>query len=295
MATEKFEGVWTALITPFYKGEVDFQSLKELVQFQLENGIEGFVVNGTTGESPTLTKEEKKKVLQFVVSEAAGQVPVMFGSGTNSTAESIELSRNAVDWGAKSLLTVVPYYNKPPQRGLVGHFSAIAKAVPVPIFLYNVPSRTVVTLNFESIQSLSRISNIAGIKEATGDVKFGKKIKEYFGEKFLVFSGDDGTSVELAYEGGDGVISVLSHIFPSEIVELHRRARERDKSAVEEFKVYDKVTDLLFSEANPIPVKWAMKLMGVIRSDELRLPLVPMSEEGSQNLKKEMQKLGLKK
>lgn len=295
MATEKFEGVWTALITPFYKGEVDYPSLKELIQFQMENGIEGFVVNGTTGESPTLTKEEKRKTLQFVLGEVAGEVPVMFGSGTNSTAETVELSRSAVDWGAKSLLVVVPYYNKPPQRGLVGHFTTIAKSVSVPIFLYNVPSRTVVTLNFESIQALSRITNIAGIKEASGDVKFGKKIKDHCGEKFHVFSGDDGSCVELAYNGSDGVISVLSHVIPRELVDLHQRAREDDKSAVEEFKAFDKLTNLLFSEANPIPVKWAMKAMGIIRSDELRLPLVSLQDDAAAELKREMNKLGIKK
>ncbi len=295
MATEKFEGVWTALITPFYRGEVDLQSLKELLQFQLENGVEGFVVNGTTGECPTLTKEEKRKILQFVISEVAGEVPVMFGSGTNSTAETVELSRSAVDWGAKSLLVVVPYYNKPPQRGLIGHFTTVANSVSVPLFLYNVPSRTVVTLNFESIQALSRVTNISGIKEATGDVKFGKKIKEYCGENFHVFSGDDASCVELAYNGSDGVISVLSHVIPQELVELHQRAREKDKSAVEEFRAFDKLTNLLFSEANPIPVKWAMKAMGIIRSDEVRLPLVPLLEDVAAELKREMGRLGIKK
>jgi 4-hydroxy-tetrahydrodipicolinate synthase len=288
-----FEGVWTALATPFYKGEVDWDSLKKLLRFQLDNGIEGFVVSGTTGESPTLTREEKKRILRFVLSEVAGQVPVMFGSGGNSTAESVELSRLAVEWGAESLLTVVPYYNKPPQRGLVAHFSQIAQAVDVPVMLYNVPGRTVAGLAFESVQALSKIANIVGIKEATGDVEFGKKIIDGCGPDFAVFSGDDGTCVELAAAGSRGVISVLSHLIPSELVKLHREARGGDRSALGGFAAFSSLTDLLFKEANPIPVKWALRRMGIFRSEELRLPLVSLQDGVALELREEMKKLGL--
>jgi len=292
---KKFRGVWTALVTPFFKGEIDFDSLKKLIRFQIENGVEGFVVSGTTGESPTLTRDEKRQVLQFVQSEVGDQIPVMFGSGTNSTATTIELSKNAVEWGAQSLLVVVPYYNKPPQRGLVSHFAAIAASVKVPIMLYNVPGRTVASLSMESIEALSKIENIFGIKEATGDVEFGEKVINTCGPEFLVFSGDDGTCVQLAQRGSQGVISVLSHVIPKELSQLHSKARNKEATAVKEFEAYSRLTDLLFKEANPIPVKAALKLMGVIRSDELRLPLVKCHDLSAGEISNELKKLGIGK
>lgn len=288
----KIAGVWTAIVTPFLKGEVDFVSLEKLIAYQMEKGIEGFVVSGTTGESPTLSTEEKKKVLQFVISKVAGQVPVMFGSGSNSTSDTIALSKAAVSWGAKSLLVVVPYYNKPPQKGLVAHFSAVAKSVDVPVVLYNVPGRTITSLSLDSIANLSQIENIVGIKEATGDIEFGKNIlRECKG--LQVLSGDDGTCVDLALQGAHGVISVLSHIIPDSLVSFIDRARRNDKEVSREFKKFLPVTDLLFKEANPIPVKFALKEMGIIASDEVRLPLVTASESLSKELKSELKRLGI--
>ncbi len=288
-----FEGVWTALATPFLKGEIDFESLKKLLRFQIENGVEGFVVSGTTGESPTLTKDEKKKLLQFVMAEAAGQVPVMFGSGSNSTAETIELSKNAVAWGAKSLLVVVPYYNKPPQRGLVAHFKNIAASVEVPVMLYNVPGRTVAALDVDSIVELAQVENIIGIKEATGDLAFGEKVRAACGKEFSILSGDDATCVDLAYRGSQGVISVLSHVIPRKLVDFISQARNQNKSAPEEFKKYLRLTNLLFKEANPIPVKAALRQMGIIASDELRLPLSAALEGLKAELKSELKNLGI--
>lgn len=289
----EFNGVWTALVTPLYRGEVDFKSLKNIIRHQLDNGVDGFVVSGTTGESPTLTREEKQKIFKYVRSEVASHVPLMFGSGSNSTQETIELSKAAKKWGAKSLLIVVPYYNKPPQRGLVAHFGSVAAAVKLPVMLYNVPSRTVVGLTLESIQTLSKVKNIIGIKEATGDLEFGVKILRSSKLGFSVMSGDDGTCVDLAFEGGSGVISVLSHIVPDKLKIFIEDARNKKASAPRDFKKYLKLTNMLFKEANPIPVKAALKTMGLIKSDEVRLPLSPIDPKLNKELKAEMKYLGI--
>jgi 4-hydroxy-tetrahydrodipicolinate synthase len=286
-------GVLTALVTPFRDGQVDFDSLKKLVRFQLDRGVRGFIVSGTTGESPTLTASEKRKIFEFVRGESGNSVPVVVGTGTNSTADSVAATQEAATWGADAALVVVPYYNKPPQRGLYLHFKAVAECSKLPILLYNVPGRTITKLDLETIVELSRVSNVIGIKEATGDIEFGKKIIAGCSKNFLVLSGDDGTYLDLALVGGQGVISVASHIFPKEFSQWYERAHRGDTAVREEFARIADLNSYLYVEANPIPIKMALYLMGLIASPELRLPLVRMADHLTVDLKAKMIAAGL--
>ena len=290
---KKLDGVYTALVTPFKNGQVDDVSLKSLVRFQLENGIEGFVVSGTTAESPCLSKDEKKHIFELVKGEVAGQVPIVVGTGSNNTAETVAATRDAEAWGADGALIVVPYYNKPPQRGLIAHFKAAAEATKLPVLLYNVPGRTIASLDVASIAELAKVPNIVGIKEATGDIALGKKIIEACGPDFLVTSGDDATYLQLIEAGGRGIISVASHILPREFVRWGQRARQGQTAMQTEMLKFQGLISQLYVEANPIPVKMALKLLGVIETAEMRLPLVPLSEPYTLELKDRMKAVGL--
>ncbi len=285
------KGIISAIVTPFKKGEVDYTSLKKLIEFQLENDIDGLVVSGTTGESPTLTGEEKESIFRFIKSEVAGQVAVIMGTGTNSTSETMAATKKAEKWGADAALVVVPYYNKPPQEGLYRHYEKVAASTRLPIILYNVPSRTVTSLSVDTIARLSEIPNIIGIKEATGRIDFTEDILKRSAKDFYVLSGDDATYLDLYEAGAEGVISVLSNILPKETKDW---AKDNFSKKVRgEFKEYRKFIDLLFIEANPIPIKMALYWQGLIASPELRLPLVEMSEGAQADLKREMKKLGM--
>jgi 4-hydroxy-tetrahydrodipicolinate synthase len=294
---KKLEGVFTALITPFKNGEVDEKSLKKLVRFQLDNGVHGFVVSGTTAESPTLTKEEKKRCFDIVKAESGGAVPIVLGTGTNSTRETVTATEDAEKWGADAALVVVPYYNKPPQRGLVAHFTEVANATKLPVLLYNVPSRTITALEVESIKTLSKVKNIVGIKEATGDISLTRKIVEACGKEFLVTSGDDGSYLQLIEAGGRGIISVGSHILPKEFVRGYELAREGDPQSLNSAKdllgKYMPLISQLYVEANPIPVKAALALLGIIETADMRLPLVTHAEPHLSELKKKMKEAGI--
>lgn len=279
---KKYKGVITALATPFLKGGIDFDSLGKLVQWQISQGIDGFVIHGTTAESPTVTAAEKKEIFDYVKKKVPASFPLIVGSGTNSTAETIRASQEAEKWGADALLVVVPYYNKPPQRGLFEHFKAVASSVSIPVILYNVPSRTITTLEAETVKKLSEHPNIIGIKEATGDLGFAKQLRSLCGREFLLLSGDDATCDEFQKQGGDGVISVASHLIPAAMKKL----KTSD---------YSDVVDLLFMEANPIPLKRALQLMGIFRSGEMRLPLVELSATGTDRLKGAMIDAGILK
>lgn len=281
---KRFEGVFTALVTPFDKGQLDLESLKRLVAFQVQNGVQGFVVAGTTGESPTISKEEKRRIFDLVRSETGEGFPVLVGTGTPSTDETLRQSEEVCGWGADGLLIVTPYYNRPPQRGLVAHYQFIADRVSLPILLYNVPGRTGVSLSDDSIVALSQHKNIVGIKEASGDISFGQKIVGRVRQDFVVTSGDDVTFVDLGLVGGRGVISVLSHIIPAKTREFTDRFRKNDASVQRDFVAFKDLARALFVEANPIPVKCALKAMGIIKSDELRLPLSEMEETGRRQL-----------
>jgi len=279
---KKFSGVITAIITPFKNDNVDYESLEKLVQHQLKGGVQGFVVHGTTGESPTVTGNERKKIFDFIKSKVPKGFPLIVGTGSNSTAQTIESSKEAEAWGADAVLLVVPYYNKPPQRGLFEHFKAVASSIHIPAILYNVPGRTITALELDTIKKLSEHPSIIGIKEASGNVEFAKQIRQVCGESFLLLSGDDGTYDDFMKAGGDGVISVASHIIPQAFLN-----REASKSLP--------LIDLLFCEANPMPVKMALHLMGVIETPDCRLPLMTLSESNKEKLKKAMIEKGLLK
>lgn len=288
-----FSGVFTALLTPFKNGAIDYGSLKRLLRAQMDGGINGLVVCGTTGESPTLSGFEKTELFSFVKGEVGGQVPTILGTGTNSTADTVAATKKAAVLGADGVLVVVPYYNKPSQRGLFQHYQKVAEASSVPVILYNVPGRTITKLELETIKELSRLKNIVGIKEATGDISFGKQIVESCGTNFLVTSGDDGTFIDLIGIGARGVISVASNILPTEFVSWCRRAREGSVAPREEFAKYQDLNSYLYVEANPIPIKMAAHLMGLIDSPELRLPMTVLTEVYTAELKAKMKKTGL--
>jgi 4-hydroxy-tetrahydrodipicolinate synthase len=272
-----FQGAYTALITPFFNGKIDFPSLEKLIEMQLIGGIHGFVVNGTTAESPTLKQEEAIEILKFVKNKVAGRARVIFGSGTNSTESTIELSHMAEKNGAEGLLVVVPYYNKPPQKGLELHFKKVAENVQLPVMLYNVPGRTITSLNLATIAQLQKVKNIVAIKEATGDLEFGRQILLASPKEFIVASGDDETSLALKKAGGRGIVSVCSHIMPTKMADWF--SKETTDVELREFEPIKELIRALYISSNPIPVKAALQLMGVIRSDEVRLPLSPLEVE----------------
>ncbi len=273
-----FKGVFTALLTPFKNQEVDYPSLEKLINHQLEQGIQGFVVCGTTGESATLTPEEQLEVLDFVCKKVNKQVPILFGSGSNNTKKTVEWSKKACEYPIDGLLVVVPYYNKPPQPGLLAHFKKVADEVPKPVVLYNVPGRTVAQLEPSTIIELSKHKNIVGIKEANGDLSHFDQYKNAVPDDFCLLSGDDGTSIEFCFSGGHGIISVCSHIAPAKMVEWIKRAIEKDDAVKLEFETNKKWINGLYVTANPIPVKYGVYKKGLIESDETRLPLISMED-----------------
>ena len=286
-----FSGVVTALVTPFLRGKVDYKSLKKLVRQQLEGGVQGFVVNGTTAESPCLDSLEVEKIFKTVRQEVGKTFPLILGTGSNSTAETIKKTKLVQKWGANGALVVVPYYNKPPQRGMIAHFSAVAKSTTKPILLYNVPGRTVVSLSSQAVCELAKIKNIVGIKEASGKMENIDAIKSSVPRHFLLASGDDATCLDFITRGGHGVVSVVSHVIPKELRALCDRARAGDASAAIEYKKFENLNRLLGVESNPIPVKRMLFEMGVIASPELRLPLAELAPEYCPQVVEELKRL----
>ena len=291
---KKFKSTLTALVTPFQDGAVDVKSLEKLVAQQITGGVDGFVVNGTTAESPTLTWSEVEKIFSVVKANSPAGTELVLGVGSNSTALTIEATQRAEKLQADGVLVVVPYYNKPPQRGLQAHFETVAKSTNLPVLLYNVPGRTITSLETQTIKNLSLVSNIVGIKEASGKIDFAKEIIAACGSEFTMLSGDDGTYVEFLGAGGHGVISVATHVIPSQMVQWKRWVQQGSiEQAREDISKYSKLIDLLFCEANPIPVKMALHKMGIIASPELRLPLVELSPEKTEILVNEMKAVGV--
>ena len=272
-----FTGVYTALVTPFKNNKVDDVSLEKLVLQQVEGGVKQFVVNGTTAESPTLTPDESLEILKLVLGLVKNQGHVVFGSGSNDTQKTIEFSQKAAAAGAHALLLVVPYYNKPPQQGLFEHFKAIAEAVEIPQLLYNVPGRTVTSLEVSTIQKLSELKQIVGIKEATGNLDFAGQIQKACSSDFYLLSGDDETCLTLQKNGGHGVISVCSHIMPKKMTQWFASATNEDSQ--QEFKESQELIKSLYISSNPIPVKAALAILGVIATDEVRRPLCRLNSE----------------
>lgn len=273
-------GSMVAIVTPMdAQGELDWAALDKLVDFHIQEGTDAIVAVGTTGESATLNVDEHVEVLRRVVRMVNGRIPVIAGTGANCTREAIALTRNAKDVGADACLLVTPYYNKPTQEGLYQHFKLIAESVDVPQILYNVPGRTVCDMQAETVIRLSKINNIIGVKEATGDVERGKQIIAGVDSDFLVYSGDDATAYELMLAGGKGNISVTANVAPRQMSELCRLAMAG--KADEARALNDQLMPLhqkLFLEANPIPVKWALHEMGMIDTG-IRLPLTWLSQQ----------------
>ena len=283
-------GSIVALVTPMHPdGAIDWQALARLIELHIESGTAGLGVVGTTGESPTLTVPEHCEVIRFAVEQAGGRIPVVAGTGGNSTHEAIELTVSAAEAGADYSLSVTPYYNRPTQHGLLEHFQAVARAVNLPIILYNVPGRTGCDLLNETVVQLSQIDNIVAIKDATGDVQRGSRLIEAVPDGFAVFSGDDATALELMRHGAKGNVSVTANIAASDMAAMCNKALAGEWEAAAGIDTrLATLNDLLFSEANPIPVKWAMAQRGMIESG-IRLPLTPLSEACRAPLKKAME------
>ncbi len=275
-----FHGSMVALVTPMRDdGAIDDQSFAQLVEFHVENGTDALVVVGTTGESATLDHKEHCDLIRRAVELSKGRLPIIAGTGANSTREAIDLTRCAMQAGADACLLVTPYYNKPTQEGLYRHFKAVAEAVPIPQILYNVPGRTACDMLNETVERLAEISNIVGIKDATGDMVRGKELIERCGDKLDVFSGDDATTLELMRLGGKGGISVTANVAPRDMHEMCAAALAGDFDRAS--AINDRLMPVhknLFVEANPIPVKWAMYEMGLIPPG-IRLPLTLLSEK----------------
>ncbi len=289
-----FNGVISAMPTPFMNKVVDYTSLKKMLEFQLTNGINGFVVNGTTAESPTLTWSEVEKIYSLTREIAGQRVPIIVGTGSNSTDDTIEKSKKATDMGADAALVVVPYYNKPPQRGLEAHFKAVADSTKMPIILYNVPGRTITAMTEETILSLSKVQNIIGIKEASGDVAFDEKLRGDTSSDFVMLSGDDPTYIDFLKIGGNGLISVMSNLITAECARWTDFAKQKNWGEAEsDFAKYKKLISLMYVEANPIPLKWMMFKKGLFASPEMRLPLMTLDQGHQATITDEMQHLGI--
>jgi len=268
------QGSLVALVTPMESdGSVDWESLRGLIEFHIIEGTDGIVAVGTTGESATLDEDEHCEVIRFTVETVNGRVPVIAGTGANATTEAIQLTRKAKEVGADACLLVTPYYNKPTQEGLYLHYRAIAEAVDIPQILYNVPGRTGCDMLTETVVRLSKVPNIIGVKEATGNLERAKAILDQVDPSFLLYSGDDATAGAFCLLGGHGVISVTANVAPRQMHDLCTAARDRDVAKVEAIDA--KLEGLhreLFVESNPIPVKWALAEMGLIKTG-IRLPL----------------------
>lgn len=289
-----FHGSMVALVTPMQAdGTVDNESLDALVDFHIDNGTDAIIAVGTTGESATLDEREHCATIRRVVEHAAGRIPIIAGTGANSTREAIDLTRCAMEAGADACLLVTPYYNKPTQEGLYLHHRAVAEAVAIPQILYNVPGRTAVDMLPETIERLATISNIVGIKEATGDLARGQEVLDRCGDKLDLYSGDDATAMELIFAGAKGDISVTANVAPKAMHEMCAAALRGDRAEAERINArLMPLHENLFLEANPIPVKWALQEMNLI-PDGIRLPLTPLAESCQGTLRTAMKDAGV--
>ena len=285
---EMFSGTFTALVTPFRNDEVDVEALESMVEFQIQHGVSGLVPCGTTGETPAMSEEEDRVVVETVVRVANGRVPVVAGTGSNSTDIAIKYTRMAQEVGADGSLQVAPYYNKPTQEGLYRHFAAIAESTDLPLILYNIPGRTSVTISAETVASLAEIPNIVGVKDSTLSMNMISDVISLCGEEFDVLSGDDPMTLPLISLGGVGVISVASNVAPGAVSDMVKALLEGDWDRGRELH-YELLPlfRALFVETNPIPVKTAASLLGLC-SDEMRLPLIPMNGENLRRLQETM-------
>ena len=288
-----FKGCGTAIITPFTEDGVNFEEFRKLIEFQISEGVDSIIVCGTTGESSTMTTEEKKETIKFAIDVANKRVPIIAGTGCNCTKSAIDMSKYAEEVGADAVLVVTPYYNKTTQAGLVAHYKAIADSITIPIILYNVPSRTGLNISPATCLELSKIDNIVAIKEASGNISQVAEIANLCGENLAIYSGNDDQILPILSLGGLGVISVLSNVIPKDVHVMVESFFNGDIKKATKLQLDTlKLTSALFSEVNPIPVKAACNMMG-FNCGIPRLPLIEMSEAGKENLKNEMNNYGI--
>lgn len=289
-----FKGSLVALVTPFDDGNrVDYLSLKRLIDFHVEAGSNGLVIAGTTGESATLSRSEHVDLIARAVELAGGRIPIIAGTGSNSTSQTIDLSLAVADTGIAAYLVVVPYYNKPVQEGIYRHFMAVADAVHLPVMLYNVPGRTVADMLPATVARLARHKNIFGIKEATGDIDRLRAIQDLVSDDFRYYSGDDFTLLPFIEQGGHGVVTVSGNVVPEQVARLCRLALAgRTSEAIALDGSLQSLNKALFVESNPIPVKWAVSQMGMMAAN-IRLPLTPFSAQYHEQMQAAMRRAGV--
>lgn len=289
-----FKGCGTAIITPFTEDGVNFEEFRKMIEFQISEGVDSIIVCGTTGESSTMTTEEKKETIKFAIDVAAKRIPIIAGTGGNCTKSAIEMSKYAESVGADAVLVVTPYYNKTTQAGLIAHYKAIAEAISIPVVLYNVPSRTGLNITPATCLELSKVENIVAIKEASGNISQVAEIASLCKDNLAIYSGNDDQVLPILSLGGVGVISVVSHLIPKD---MHNMIENFFNGNIKEATRLQlntlKLTSALFSEVNPIPVKAACNMMG-FNVGAPRLPLIEMSDAGKERLKTEMINYGIK-
>ncbi|MGB8893534.1 MAG: 4-hydroxy-tetrahydrodipicolinate synthase [Pseudolabrys sp.] len=292
-AKTSFRGSFTALVTPFKNGSVDEKAFRDIVDWQIAEGTSGLVPVGTTGESPTLSQDEHKQVVEWCIDQANGRVPIIAGAGSNSTAEAIELSQHAEEAGADAVLIVTPYYNKPTQEGLYQHYKVINDAIGIPIIIYNIPGRSIVDMSVDTMARLYELKNIAGVKDATANMTRVSQQRAAMGPDFNQLSGEDITALGFMAHGGHGCISVTSNVAPRLCAEFQAACLKGNFAAA--LKVQDKLTPLhinLFVETSPAPIKYGMSLIGKC-ANTVRLPMVPASEKAQTAVRQAMVHAGL--
>ncbi|HVV79333.1 MAG TPA: 4-hydroxy-tetrahydrodipicolinate synthase [Pseudolabrys sp.] len=292
-AKSSFRGSFTALVTPFKNGSLDEKAYRGIVNWQIQEGTNGLVPVGTTGESPTLSHDEHKKAVEWCIEESKGRVPVIAGAGSNSTKEAIELSQHAEKAGADAVLVVTPYYNKPTQEGMYQHFKAINDAIGIPIIIYNIPARSVIDMSVDTMKRLFELKNISGVKDATANVLRVSQQRAAMGPDFNQLSGEDGTCLGFMAHGGHGCISVTANVAPRLCSEFQAACLKGDYNAA--LKIQDKLLPLhqnLFVETNPSPAKYALSLLGKC-DDRVRLPMVPLSDKSKAVVREAMVHAGL--
>ena len=284
-----FKGSNVALITPFKNGKLDEETYLKLINFHMENGTNGLVPAGTTGESPTLSHDEHQKVIELCIKEAKGKIPVVAGTGSNSTDEAIALTKHAEKAGANGVLVVTPYYNKPTQEGLYQHYKAINDNTSLPIIIYNIPSRCVIDMSVDTMARLFELKNITGVKDATGDPNRLEQTIKKLGPEFIQLTGEDGFAFEFNKKGGVGIISVTANIAPKLCSDFQKYSKSKSDNEIKEAERIDQLLQplhkCLFIESNPAPVKYAAKILGLCE-DDVRLPLVKIKPETQKVVKK---------
>jgi 4-hydroxy-tetrahydrodipicolinate synthase len=288
-----FHSSYTALLTPFKDNKVDFHSYRKLIDFQIENGTHGLVPVGTTGESPTLSHDEHKKLVEVCIEQSNGRVPVIAGAGSNSTSEAVDFVKHGCDAGADGLLVVTPYYNKPTQSGLIAHYKELIKNSSKPIIIYDIPGRSVIQMTDNTMAELAKSDIIVGVKDATADLARPTRLQNTIGDDFIQLSGEDGTALAYLAAGGHGCISVTANIAPNLLSRMHNAWRQGDISTAQDInKKIMPLHDALFCETSPGPLKYAASLLGIC-SSEARLPIVEIEEKSKESVKNALIKTGL--